>query len=52
MNTKTNVLLTLIALSVIDAIIPIPLTGLLLIYIVVQKPSWFSNIVRHIYAAN
>ena len=51
MRTKTQVLVTLIGLSVIDIVIPIPIVALILIYVVLQKPSWFTEMVRDIYGS-
>lgn len=52
MNIKTKTLLTLAILAVVDLVIPIPLTGLLLIYVVLGRPSWFTKLVREIYNSN
>lgn len=40
----------LIALSLMDAIIPLfPIAGILLIYVVLERPSWFLDLVRELY---
>ncbi len=50
MSKKKHVLLGLIALSVIDAVVPLlPVLGLMLIYVVLAKPRWFLEIVRQVY---
>jgi len=49
MNIKTKSLIILIGLGIIDMVIPIPILGVILIYVVLQKPSWFTNVVREIY---
>lgn len=49
MSAKTQVLITLIALGVIDIVIPIPIVALILIYVVLQQPVWFRTMVRDIY---
>ena len=49
MQTKTKVLLYLILLAVTDTIIPIPITGMLLIYVLYQKPAWFRELVDDVY---
>ena len=49
MNTKTKVLLTLIGLSLADMVIPIPILGIILIYVVLQRPKWFADQYRDIY---
>jgi len=51
MNIKTQLIVALILMGVIDAVIPIPITSLVLIYVVVQRPPWFMDIVRKVYKA-
>ena len=51
MQTKTKVLLYLILLAVTDTIIPIPITSMILIYVLYQKPDWFRNAVNDIYGS-
>ncbi len=50
MNIKTKSLIVLIILCVIDMVIPIPILGVTLIYVVLQKPPWFTDVVRKIYS--
>jgi hypothetical protein len=49
MNIRTKSILILCLLGIIDAAIPIPIIGLVLIYVIVQKPPWFAKIVQEIY---
>ncbi len=50
MSKKKHVLLGLIALSVIDAVVPLlPVLGMVLTYVVAQKPPRFLEIVRQVY---
>jgi hypothetical protein len=49
MRTKTQVLVGLIALGLIDTVIPIPILALILIYVVLQRPTWFTDMVHDIY---
>ncbi len=49
MRVKTQVLVGLILLGLIDAVIPIPILALILIYVVLQRPPWFTEMVRDIY---
>jgi hypothetical protein len=49
MNLKTKTIICLLMLCIVDMVIPIPILGLALIYIVVQTPPEFRNIVRKIY---
>ena len=49
MQIKTRILTYLIIFAVFDMIIPIPLTSIILIYVVLEKPDWFKNLVSEIY---
>jgi len=49
MNMKTKTIICLLMLCIVDMVIPIPILGLTLIYIVVQTPPGFTDIVRRIY---
>ena len=49
MKTGTKILLYLISLSLVDAVIPVPIIGIILIYILYQKPDWFRELVNDIY---
>ena len=51
MSAKTQILVTLIALSIVDVVFPIPIVALILIYVVLQRPAWFMDRVRDIYGA-
>jgi hypothetical protein len=49
MNIATKILLSLILLGIIDVLIPLPIVGFILIYVILQKPPWFREMVRAIY---
>ncbi len=50
MTNKTQLLLALIVLCVVDAVVPLfPVLGLILIYVVLAKPPWFLETVRQVY---
>ncbi len=50
MTKKTQLLLGLIVLSVVDAVVPFfPVLGLVLIYVLLEKPPWFLETVRRVY---
>lgn len=51
MKQKTSILIGLGVLCLLDAIIPVPVIGLILIYTVMQKPPWFIQTVKEIYGA-
>ena len=49
MKIHTKIILILIALCASDVLIPIPILGLTLIYVVLQRPPWFIETVKKIY---
>jgi hypothetical protein len=49
MKTNTKIMIYLFVLALLDMIIPIPFTALILIYVILEKPAWFKNIVTDIY---
>ena len=49
MNIKTKSLIFLVILGIVDVIIPVPILGVILIYVVLQRPPWFTKVVREIY---
>ena len=50
MTKKTQLVLILIVLTAIDAVVPLlPVLGLVLIYVVADKPPWLLEIVRQVY---
>jgi hypothetical protein len=49
MTLKTRCLIALLALAVVDIVIPIPILGAILIYVVLQKPPWFKKVVDELY---
>ena len=49
MSTKNQVLIYVLVLAVFDTIIPIPITALVLIHVLYQKPRWFRECVEEIY---
>ena len=49
MSIKTKSLIFLVILGAIDVVIPIPIIGVILIYVLLQRPPWFENVVREIY---
>jgi hypothetical protein len=51
MTTKTKCLITLILLSLVDAVIPFPIIGVILIYVLLQRPPWFKNVAVEIYGS-
>ena len=51
MTLKTRFFIGLIVLSVFDTVIPIPIVGLLVIFVILQKPRWFQKLVHELYEA-
>ncbi len=51
MTLKTRSLLGLAGLSIVDAVIPIPIIGLMLVFVILQKPPWFQKLVDELYEA-
>ena len=50
MTRKTQILIALIVLCVVDAVVPFfPVLGLVLIYVLLEKPPWFLETVRQVY---
>ena len=49
MRLTTKLLVGLIFLGIVDVIIPLPILGIILIYVVLQKPPWFIELIREIY---
>ena len=51
MKITTKMLIFLIIFAILDLIIPIPFTAILLIYVVIVKPSWFKDLVTEVYGS-
>ncbi len=49
MDYRTKVLAGLISLAFVDAVIPVPIIGLIHMYVIFAKPPWFSDLVAQIY---
>ena len=48
-SLKSQILINLIVLAVIDTIVPIPITAMVLIMVLFQKPKWFRDWVDKMY---
>lgn len=48
-SLKTQILINLIVLAVVDTVIPIPITAMVLIMVLFQRPRWFKTWVDSIY---
>lgn len=49
MNEKARLILYIVALSIVDILIPVPILGIVLIYIVLQRPAWARAMFRSVY---
>ena len=49
MLSKNKLLVSLVLLCLVDMVIPVPILGILLIYVVLEKPVWFMSLVRRTY---
>jgi len=49
MSLKTKTIVALVILGIVDAVIPIPIIGLILIYVILQKPPWVLDLVKEVY---
>ncbi len=49
MDHKAKVLAVLIFLAIVDAVIPVPIIGLVLVYVILARPPWFSALTDQIY---
>jgi hypothetical protein len=49
MTLKTQAFIVLIVLSIVDAIIPVPIVGITLIFVLLQRPPWFEKLIREVY---
>jgi hypothetical protein len=49
MKITTKLILSLILLAILDMVIPVPFTALLLLYVILEKPPWFSQLVDRVY---
>ena len=49
MNIETQALIYLILLMLADTIIPLPITGGILLYVILKKPDWFKELYHQVY---
>ena len=49
MSLRVKLLSVLIFLAIVDAVIPIPFTTIILIYVLLEKPPWFKKLTIDIY---
>ncbi len=49
MGIKSKCLIFLILMGIVDVVIPVPIIGIFLIYVLFQRPPWFLEMVKEIY---
>jgi hypothetical protein len=49
MSTRNQLLIYLSVFAILDTVIPIPITAVILIMVLFQKPRWFKDWVDEIY---
>ncbi len=49
MTIKTKFVIALLLLCLVDTVIPFPIIGVILIYVLLQRPPWFKDIFVEIY---
>ncbi|MBW1980126.1 MAG: hypothetical protein JRJ12_02805 [Deltaproteobacteria bacterium] len=52
MSSKNKILAGLIMIAVVDWVVPLPIVGILLIYVLLQRPPWFKQMVAQVYGAD
>ena len=50
MKVVTKTALYLMALAFFDTIIPVPITVMILLYVLIERPDWFRKLVADVYA--
>jgi hypothetical protein len=49
MNGLKMIWMYLITLAIVDMVIPVPIIALILMYVLLRKPSWFKKSVLELY---
>jgi hypothetical protein len=49
MSLKTKIFIFLVILALVDIVIPIPFTAIFLLYVLIEKPGWFKQMVEDVY---
>ena len=52
MQSNTRIIISLIALALLDTIIPVPITAIVLLYVLGQKPPWFKDLIDRVYGSS
>lgn len=49
MNIETQLLIYVILLLLVDTVIPLPITAVILLYVILQRPAWFAQLYHQVY---
>ena len=49
MKKFSDILIGLLVLALVDTLIPFPITAVILLYVIWQKPGWFKDMVSRVY---
>jgi len=49
MNKETQLLIYLILLLLVDTLLPLPITAVILLYVVLKRPMWFRELYYLVY---
>ena len=49
MTPKTQLMIYVILLLLVDTIVPLPITTVILLYVVLQRPAWFAKLYHQVY---
>lgn len=49
MKKRTELLMYIILLGIVDIVIPVPILAILIIYGILARPVWFLEIIQHIH---
>ena len=49
MTTKKKFIIVLVLLCIVDVVIPVPIVGVILIYVVLNRPPWVVDMIEDIW---
>jgi hypothetical protein len=49
MSARSRTLAILVPVALVDVVIPIPILGILMIYVLLARPPWFRSLVDDVY---
>ncbi len=52
MTTRTKLAAALSLVCVADLVIPVPILGFIMLYVVLDRPAWFPKLMRSVYEAH